>query len=207
MKNVTRALCFLAALILALGCTVYAEQAPDPAEGSRPDSEEQGLQEIQQLMEISEVENTEGMSLEELTDAVSGNAMSDYQDGVTGFTMQYPSIFQFDEEADSLIAFTADRQASLTIENMANEGGLTEDILLEAIRMETPDAKPQKNEQNGCLRVDHTEEGSCRTELYLLTEKSFHHITIVYPAAEQNTFLPYIEYMINTMGTKDTDQG
>ena len=48
MKNVSRALCFLAALILALGCTVYAEQAPDPAEGSRPDSEEQGLQEIQQ---------------------------------------------------------------------------------------------------------------------------------------------------------------
>lgn len=171
-------------------------------------TEEQGVQEIQQLLEVSEVENTEGMGLEELTEAFSEKAMSDYVDSVTGFIMQYPSVFMFDEEQDSLTAYTQDGKASMTIESMQG-GNLTEEVLLEAIKLEVPDAEPRKNEQNNCLRVDRTLDGGirCRTDLYLIAKNSFHHVTIEYPAEEQETYGPYIEYMINTMETKESEQG
>ena len=48
---------FCAALLIAAGLPARAEEA----------AEEQGVQEIQQLLEVSDVENTEGMGLEELT--------------------------------------------------------------------------------------------------------------------------------------------
>ena len=170
-------------------------------------TEEQGVQEIQQMLEVSEVENTEGLGLEELTEAFTEKAMSDYADGLTGFSMQYPSVFVFDEEKDSMTAYTADGKASLSIENMQG-GNLTEEILLGAIKLEAPDAEPQKNEQNNCLRVDRiAENGRCRTDLYLIAKNSFHHVTIEYPAEEQETYGPYIEYMINTMETKESEQG
>ena len=72
-----------------------------------------------------------------------------------------------------------------------------------------PDIQPQKNEQNGCLRFDrNTDNGQTgQTDLYLLTEKSFHHITLRYPAAEKDIYDSYIEYMINTMETSGTDLG
>jgi len=170
-------------------------------------AEEQGVQEIQQLLEVSEVENTEGLGLEELTEAFSEKAMSDYADGLTGFSMQYPSVFVFDEEKDTMTAYTADRKASLSIENLQG-GNLTEEILLGAIKLEAPDAEPQKYEQNNCLRVDRTAEGGRRrTDLYLIAKNSFHHVSIEYPAEEQETYGPYIEYMINTMETKESEQG
>jgi len=168
---------------------------------------EQGVQEIQQLLEVSEVENTEGLGLEELTEAFSEKTMSDYVDGVTGFSMQYPSVFVFDEEKDTMTAYTQDGKASLSIENMQG-GNLTEEILLGAIKLEAPDAEPRKYEQNNCLRVDRTtENGRCRTDLYLIAKNSFHHVTIEYPAEEQEIYGPYIEYMINTTETKETEQG
>ena len=168
---------------------------------------EQGVQEIQQLLEVSEVENTEGLGLEELTEAFSEKTMSDYVDGLTGFSMQYPSVFVFDEEKDTMTAYTQDGKASLSIENMQG-GNLTEEILLGAIKLEAPDAEPRKYEQNNCLRVDRTtENGRCRTDLYLIAKNSFHHVTIEYPAEEQEIYGPYIEYMINTTETKETEQG
>lgn len=168
---------------------------------------EQGVQEIQQLLEVSEVENTEGLGLEELTEAFSEKTMSDYVDGVTGFSMQYPSVFVFDEEKNTMTAYTQDGKASLSIENMQG-GNLTEEILLGAIKLEAPDAEPRKYEQNNCLRVDRTtENGRCRTDLYLIAKNSFHHVTIEYPAEEQEIYGPYIEYMINTTETKETEQG
>ena len=46
-----------------------------------------------------------------------------------------------------------------------------------------------------------------RTDLYFLAENSFHHVIIRFPAEEKEIYLPYIEYMINTMETNDTDLG
>jgi len=192
----------------ALLCAMLMTAAMMPACAEEGEAaEEQGVQEIQQLLEVSEVENTEGLGLEELTEAFSEKAMSDYADGLTGFSMQYPSVFVFDEEKDSLTAYTADRKASLSIENLQG-GNLTEEILLGAIKLEAPDAEPQKYEQNNCLRVDRTAEGGRRrTDLYLIAKNSFHHVSIEYPAEEQETYGPYIEYMINTMETKESEQG
>lgn len=193
----------LAAVLLSvtLAAAGYSENVPDETE--------QGLNEIQPLLELSEVNETEGMSLEEMTDAFTESAMSEYFDSVTGFRMQYPSIFLFDEETTGTAAVTSDGKATLTIDSMENQGELSEAELIEAIRIETKDAKVQKNEQNGCLRTDRvTGEGkTIQTDLYFLTEHSFHHIIIVYPAGEKGTYSNYIEYMINTMETDETDLG
>ena len=189
---------FCAALLIAAGLPANAEEAV----------EEQGVQEIQQLLEVSDVESTEGMGLEELTEAFTEKAMNDYLDSATGFSMQYPSSFVFDEEKETMTAYTPDRKACLSIENM-QRGNLSENVLLEAIKLEAPDAEPVRYEQNNCLRVDRTlGDGSrCRTDLYLVAKKSFHHVTIEYPAEEKETYGPYIEYMINTMDTKESEQG
>ena len=178
--------------------------------GAQPDEAEQGLEEIRQLLEITDVDETEGMSLEEMTEAFAESAMNEYLDSATGFSMQYPSVFLFDEEqAAGNFAATADGKATLVIDNMSNETGLDEDMLITAIRNEAPGTSVQKNEQNGCLRIDRIMNGgkTGQTDLYLLTRTSFHHITICYPAEEQGTYFPYIEYMINTMETNETDLG
>ena len=202
MKRFMRLICLAAVLLAGItAITGIAENSPEEAE--------QGLNEIQPLLEISEVDETEGMSLEEMTDAFSESAMSEYLDSATGFSMQYPSIFLFNEDNTGTGAVTPDGKATLTIDSMENQGELTEETLLEAIRHEMKDADVQKNEQNGCLRTDRiTGEGkTVQTDLYFLTEHSFHHIMICYPAEEKGTYFTYIEYMINTMETKDTDLG
>lgn len=202
MNRFRRLIC-LAALLLA-GITATAGIAENITEAA-----EQGLNEIQPLLEISEVDETEGMSLEEMTDAFSEPAMSEYLDSATGFRMQYPSMFLFDEENSGTVAATPDGKATLTVDSMENQGELTEATLLEAIRHETKDADIQKNEQNGCLRTNRViEEGkTVQTDLYFLTEHSFHHIIICFPSEEKGTYFTYIEYMINTMEANDTDLG
>lgn len=202
-------ICALIIAVFLAVCSAAAESdAPENEASEANTGEEQGLSEIQPLIIISEVTETEGMSLEEVTEAAAGTSMSEYADSSTGFIMQYPAVFQFDEEQDILIAYTEDRKASLLIENMPNEGGLTEKTLMEALR-QIPDTEPQKNEQNGCIRIDRiAEDGvSYQTDLYYLTDKSFHHIMLIYPPEEQETYHAYIEYMINSMGTSSTDQG
>ena len=189
---------FCAALLIAAGLPSNAEETV----------EEQGVQEIQQLLEVSDVDNTDGMGLEELTEAFTEKTMSDYYDSRTGFSMQYPSSFVFDEEKDSVTAYTEDRKASLTIESLQG-GQLTEEILLEAIKLEVPDMEPIRYEQNNCIRVDRTPGNStrCRTDLYLVAKDSFHHISIEYPAEEKETYTLFIEYMVNTMETKESELG
>lgn len=168
---------------------------------------EQGLEEIQPLFAITEIGESDGLSLEEMTDAVEENVMSEYYDSSTGFAMHYPSVFQFDESLPGSQAVTADGQATLFIEHMENNGALDEKTLLEAFSYEG--TQPRKYEQNGCLRIDRAAEknGYLQTDLYLLTEKFFHHITIIYPENEKGNYFSYIEYMINTMDTSETDLG
>ena len=202
MIRIKKSICIAIALLAGItAITGFAENSPEEAE--------QGLNEIQPLLEISEMNETEGMSLEEMTDAFSESAMSEYLDSNTGFSMQYPSVFLFDEDNNGTVAVTPDGKAALTIDSMQNQGELTEATLLEAIRYETKDVDVQRNEQNGCLRTDRvTDEGkTIQTDIYFLTEHSFHHIMICYPAEEKGTYFTYIEYMINTMETYDSDLG
>ena len=177
---------------------------------------EQGLDEIRQLLEITDVDEKEGMSLEEMTEAFAESAMNEYLDNATGFSMQYPSVFQFDEDQRADFAATADGKATLNIENIIIQNELDEEMLLAAREMllaaigkEALNAAVNENEQNGCLRRDMiiNEGKTGQTDLYLLTKTSLHHITICYPAEEQGTYSIYIEYMINTMETNETDLG
>ena len=197
--------CVFLLLVLLTVCvcamTVSAENATE--------EEEQGYSEIKPLLEMTEMNETEGMSLEEMTEAFTESAMSEYFDNTTGFSMQYPSIFMFDEESAAPYASTADGKATLFMEHMINDGALDENKLEDAIRLEIPDAEIVRNEQNSCLRFDRlTDEGKSRqTDLYFLTSKSLHHIIMKYPEDEKGTYFSYIEYMINTMETNETDQG
>ena len=199
MKRFKKIICLVTALLTAVCMTaVYAETADQ--------GEEQGVDEILQMMDISNVEQTEGMGLEEMTDAFTESAMGDYLDNATGFSMQYPTIFQFNEETGNSAA-TADGKATLSIENYDNATGLTREALLEAIKLEVPEFKPGSDDNNGCIRVDRKTGSTVQTDLYYLTGKSFHHIILTYPAGEEEKYSSYIEYMINTMETNDTDLG
>lgn len=201
MKTIRKTICLV--LILTVGCIAAAA-----AENEAGDTE-QGVEEILPLLEVTELKDTEGMSLEEMSDALAENAMSEYIDAATGFSMQYPSVFMFDEESAVPTAVTADGKAVLKIECMENQGELDEEVLRGAIVFETPDAEIVENEKNGCLRVDRTaDQGkTCRTDLYLITQNSFHHISVSYPAEEKEIYCSYIEYMINTIETNETDLG
>ena len=202
MRKSRRLLCGMISLFLVFSTAAAC------AETSAGETE-QGLEEINPLIKMSDIGETEGMSLEEVTDAFTETSMSEYYDGATGFSMQYPSIFQFDEGGDGTFAATADGKATMTIDNMVNQGTLGEEELINAIRLEIPDAVQQKNEQNGCLRFDRTTDDgtAAQTDLYLLTEHSFHHIVLRFPEEEKETYYSYIEYMINTMETNETDLG
>ena len=203
MNRYRRLFTFVSAIILLLFAAAASAE-------TTPEEMEQGLEEIQPLLEMTEVDEAkEGMSLEEMTEAFADSAMSEYLDSATGFSMQYPSVFLFDEEQPGNTASTGDGKATLSIAHMDNQNGLDEETLKAAIQLEIPDAVIQKNEQNGCLRIDRiTDAGEKgQTDLYLLTEHSFHHIIIRYPADEKDTYSVYIEYMINTMESDETDLG
>ena len=179
------------------------------AEETSAEETEQGLEEIQPLIEMTDVKETEGMSLEEMTDAFADAAMCEYLDSVTGFRMQYPATFQFSEGTNGLTAATADGKATMSIENMEQDGSLTPEMLKEAIKLEVPGFDAKGAEKNNCLRVTRNEDQDkmIQTDLYYLTEKSFHHIILRYPSEEEETYSSYIDYMINTMETKESEQG
>ncbi|QUC68111.1 hypothetical protein [Aristaeella hokkaidonensis] len=189
-------------MLAVCSVSVKAETAPEG-------TEEQGLDEIQPLIEMSDVKDTEGMSLEEMTDAFADASMCEYMDSETGFSMQYPAVFQFDEGLGGLIAVSADGKATLSIENMAHDGSLTKEILLEAVKLEVPGFDTKDAETNNCLRVTRKEDQDkmIQTDLYYLTDKSFHHIILRYPSEQEGTYSSYIDYMINTMETSDSELG
>ena len=154
--KMNRLICCLTALCLSVLCLTAA-----CAETEREETE-QGVDEIQQLLEMAEVSETEGMGLEETTDAFTEAVMSEYIDSVSGFSMQYPAAFVFDEEANNLFAATSDGKATLAIDHLVNEGALDEKAVREAIRLQDPEADILQNEQNGCLRVDSPAEDGIR---------------------------------------------
>ncbi len=135
--------------------------------------------------------------------------MNEYLDSRTGFSMQYPAVFTFDDEGAGTEARTQDGQATLTVESLENaEGALTEAMILEAIRLEAPDAEPVRNEQTGCIRIDRELEGGrIRTDFYLVLKDSFHHVTMEYPAAERERYAAFADRMMASMGAGGNDLG
>ena len=193
----------LAAILVLLCLSGLGEQ---PA-ASGEQNEEIALKELQPLMEMTEVENTEGLDLEELTEAYANSAMSEYVDG-TGLCFQYPSVLVFSEENGSSVAVSEDGAASLWIESLERDAQLTLDNLRSAVSLTSPKAETEILQDIGCLTV--RQEGEDRVqiaEIYLLSKNWMHHLTMRYPSDQAETYNTYLSYLVNSLTTQESDLG
>ena len=135
--------------------------------------------------------------------------MSEYIDTMTDFRIEYPSVFVFTENGSGAYAVTADGKSSLSIDSMVNDGMLDETSLINAIRLEIPDAELRRSDLKGIYRFDRSLEDSrtIRTDIWFLNEASFHHMILTYPAEETDVYDSYIEYMIHSIGSTKPDLG
>ena len=201
------------ALTLGLSLAVGNGEAPEnpesaPAETTVP--EEAGYEEVQGLMEAGDVSDTdtEGMNLEEITETYINQMMGEYYNSVTGLNFQYPSDLIFSEENGMAVAQTEDKSEKMIVESIEADGGLTMETLIEAIRMEDSTCEVTQYEQPECARIQRkTEDGMIQTDLYLMSEKWIHHITLIYPQDRQEKYDTGIEYMIHSITSDETDLG
>ena len=170
-------------------------------------AEEDGVLELQALMEASGVENTEGMDLEELTEALENAAMSEYFSSDTGLRFQYPASLQFADDS-AQVARNADGSLRMIVESVAGDQDLTLEMIRQAMLFSLPGAEEKEYQENGCLRFDgKTESGEYRTELFVKTDSWLHHITFEGSAEVWANLEPSLEYMIYSITTDETEVG
>ena len=76
------------------------------------------------------------------------------------------------------------------------------------IRMADSTCEVTQYEQPECARIQRkTEDGMIQTDLYLMSEKWIHHITLIYPQDRQEKYDTCIEYMIHSITSDETDLG
>ena len=194
----------LAAAVLASACG-YAEENTDAGETA----DGNGFQEIEALLNIRDVGELDGMDLEEVTALLEKESFAQFYDGDSGFSLLYPDIFLFQDMTEEAVARTEDGSATLTISSTERNGMLSEKDLSDAIRLEHPDGRMRRYEMNGCLRVDseNAETGTASVNLFLMTDSWVHHICMTFLHEKQEQMLPYIEYMIYSMTSEETDAG
>ncbi len=200
----------LAVILAAAGIVSFAgaEDGAVPPGDSDPMPEESGLAELQPLLEAAEVDDMEGMDLEELTAAVAEEAMSEYLNSETGFHMQYPSSFSFSEEGGVAMATGEDGQIFMLIECMPKGEGLTAEMIQQAVMLDSPDAKIQHYEESGCVRFDRRQDdGTLLVDLYVITETKIHHISISCAESAEEMLYTWLDYMIHSITTDETDVG
>ena len=202
-----------AALIL-LACFFAAAAAPGSvkAEGAGENPvtiyEEEGVGEIQPLLTLDGIEENEGMDLEQVTETYSSEAMNEYYNSENGFRMQYPSSFSFDENAGVATAFSPDHRVRMTIESVEGSSGLTPEIISQAITLDSPEAETKEYSGSSCYRFDRKgEDGSLQIDLYVFTASWLHHIAFEISEGSEETIVPYLDYMINSISTDETDVG
>ena len=184
-----------------------------PAEGETTNEtgtvEDGGYLEIEELLGVSGIGDLEGLNLEDVTAALENEALAEYYHSESGFFMLYPALFRFDENAAEAVALSEDGSARLEISNERRDGKLTEDQLTEAFRLEHPTFTLNKNEMNGCLRLDcdGPAEDQAEVDLYLMTESWLHHVRMIFPKSRQESFLLYVDFMVNSMTAEETDAG
>jgi len=190
----------------AAGAAEGTETAQEPAQPT-PATQEEGYSEIEALLEINEMGDTEGMSLEEITDAFTNGAMKEYLNEKAGFSMLYPSVFEWDE--NGLIAASADGKAMLQIESISNGGVKNLQIIAEMTGKSEPEAQVEYTEKSGLLKMKRTgkENAMITVDLYLETDAWIHHAYMVYPADQDEVYDPYIPYMLNSMTSSEAEQG
>ncbi len=204
----------LAVVLATLGTMPFAVAEdsmlpPDESAGiAEPAPEESGLLELQPLLDAADVDDMEGMDLEQLTEALAEEAMSEYLNSETGFHMQYPSSFSFSEEGGIAIASGESGQIFLMIESMPKGEGLTAEMIQQAIMLDSPDAKIQHYEESGCVRFDRRQDdGSLLVDLYLITDTMIHHVSISCAETAEDMLYTYLDYMIHSISTDETDVG
>ena len=180
------------------------EEAAEPIpEG---ETEEAGFSEIMGILEAHPVEDMEGMDLEALTEALTESTMGEFFDPTSGFRMQYPSMLQFTDE-DGAAALSEDGKIRLTIISTPDGKDLTDEILMEAVKMEDPSGEIRVYEEPDCLAKETITEENCQIDIYMISGGWLHHVTLVYPEDQKESIVPFIEYMINSMTTEDGDVG
>lgn len=190
----------------AAGIAEGTETAQDSAQPT-PVTEEAGYSEIEALLEINEMDDIEGMSLEEITDAFTNGAMKEYLNEKAGFSMLYPSVFEWDE--NGMIAVSEDGKATLQIESIANGGEKTLPIIAEMTKKSEPGAQVEYTEESSLLKLKKTQKENpvITVDLYLETGAWIHHAYLVYPADQDEIYEPYLPYMLNSMTSSESEQG
>ena len=211
MKYVSRILsATLAAALLIPGCAGAEGEEPE-AQATDPiikTAEEEGLAEIQDLLDLNLIEQTEDMNLEEISDALANGAMSEFYNEETGFSVQYPATFQF-QDGEEYIALSQDGKASIRIESIGNNKKKKLKNIAEMAKKEDPDCETTANEKAGLLKIKRTDKTASMiyVDLYLETGGWIHHVTMTYPADQDKAYDPFLDYMLNTMTSAESELG
>ena len=193
---------------MMLLCTMLYTGCFRPAKAAEPETEEEGLTELQPLLDVAPPEDMEGMDLEQLTEAVTGVAMGEYLNSENGFSMQYPASFSFGEEGGTATAVSEDGQIHMMIESMNRGEGLSAEVIQQAVMMDSPDAKMIRYDESGCIRFERVQDdGSLLIDLYVFTETMVHHVSIACAEQAEASLFTYLEYMIHSITTNETELG
>lgn len=187
-----------------------SELMPDFSAGERSDDddvlEEEGYDELIPLIGITDAQNVEGMGLEELTETYLNATMKEYYNGSTGLCIQYPATFSFDETGNGTVAVSADGKAFLVIESSPMEYDFDIDQMTEALK-QAENCTVKCDELTGVIRRDIVTDDTIMLDLYLPTESYLHHVSMTWPAAQQEIYGVFVDYMINSFTSDETEMG
>ena len=97
-----------AVMMAAALCGSVSAESAGLGENTQYSPEEEGYSEIQDMLDASSVKDREGKNLEELTDTLTEQALSEYYDPTSGIHIQYPSVLRFSEDEKQTIAADED---------------------------------------------------------------------------------------------------
>lgn len=171
-------------------------------------TEEVGYVELEKLMSTCDSMDIEGMSFEDISDAYIDNALVEYFDGNTGFSVLYPALLSKQLEGGSTGFTSEDGKATILIEAIPADKALSVKNLEESIRTGDPGAKTAFDEETGCFRSDSVQgDDTVVMDLYLSAEKWLHHVRYSYPKAQEDIYGLYKDFIMNSMKTDELALG
>ncbi len=220
-RNWKRMLSALAAGLMTVLPALAEDLAPEKAAaqnaaasetaGEKADGEatvDTGFSEIESLLDASRMTDTEGMTLEEITDAFNNGAMKEFLNQESGFSVQYPALFEFQDNA-GYQAVSGDGLAILEITSVPNGGEKLLKSILEITKNEVKDARTEYQPEAGILLLKRTDDDTAMVyaDLYLETSAWLHHVSLMYPRDQDPVYDPYLMYILNSMTSGESEQG
>ena len=194
------ALSFMIGMLPLVSCA--GEETPE-----EPKAEEEGFEEIREMLETASMDDMEGMDLETLTDALTEAALCEYMDPDTGLHMVYPAMFCFDDEESGSTARTGDGKAEMQITSTPDSGGLSIETMKGAVLLEHPDGEIREYENPSCVRCDEEKNGQYSVNLYVLEGDWLFRIRITCSDEMKDSITSYIEYMIHSVSSDQNEVG